>query len=68
LLARLVPQSAGHVCFPGTGWASNDDVLVFLEVGAHSETGEQFGVDAAAGHGLEVAEIGGGLGETGVLA
>ena len=37
-------------------------------VGAHSETSEQLGVDAAAGHGLEGSEIGGGLSETGLLS
>ncbi|MBK8462245.1 MAG: hypothetical protein IPL36_04150 [Nigerium sp.] len=61
LLAGLVRQGAGDVGLPGSGGSLQDDVLAFEQVGADSQPSDQFAVDAAAGHGLEVGQIGSGL-------
>jgi len=45
-----------------------DDVLTFGQVGTDRETGDELGVHGPAGHGLEVGDVGAGLGEAGVAA
>jgi hypothetical protein len=62
LLAGLVTQGAGQVGLPGACRPLQDDVLVLLQVAAHGEAGDQFGVHRAAGHGLDVGDVGVGLG------
>ena len=45
-----------------------DDVLVGLQVVADGEPGDQLGIHVAAGHGFDVSEVGGGLGQCCVSA